>query len=64
MIIEADDPVLILSKDTDVVIKAIPSSFSDEWIVVTEDEYGEISIESMTKTQIENEYGEISEDEL
>lgn len=68
MIIETEDKVFLLKKDEDETVRAIPSFFGDamnseDWIVITEDAYGDFSSVSMTKTEIESEYGNFPETE-
>ena len=61
MIVESDKTVLILEEEPDNVVKAIPMSFSDEWMIISEDEYGDYEIKTMNKVEMEVEYGEIPE---
>ena len=61
MIVESDKIVLILEEEPDNVVKAIPMSFSDEWMIISEDEYGDYEIKTMNKVEMEVEYGEIPE---
>ena len=62
MIIESDDQVFELDRNRGTIVKAIPSAFMDEWIVITEDEFGDVLVKSMTAIQMVEEYGEFPTD--
>jgi hypothetical protein len=61
MIIESDDMVLTLEQPSEQnegrTVKAVHSAYCDEWIVFTENEYGELSIKLMVEMELEEEYG-------
>ena len=59
MIVESDKCIFILDEKGDEITYAITSNFSDEWIVIKEDEYGDIFTRLMTKVELEEEYGKI-----
>ena len=67
MITESDNIIFLLErikvdhleKET---VRAIPSAFSDEWIVITENDYGELTIERFTELELVEEFGPIPTD--
>jgi hypothetical protein len=65
MIIESDNIVYIVenvSEDNEGnVVKAIRSDCTDEWLVFSENEYGELNIESITDMEFSERYGELPE---
>ena len=63
MVTELDNIVYLLDDEhstENVTVKAIRSSVvEEEWIVVEEDEFGEVNIYKLTEKELVEQYGEI-----
>lgn len=63
MVIELDDNVYRLDKEEGKIVKAIHSTFiKNEWTVITEDDYGDIFVCTMTEAELIEQYGEFPTD--
>lgn len=63
MIIESDNLVFIVEQAKDNnegnLVKAVRSEFTDDWIIFSENEYGELSINQITEMEFQERYGKI-----
>lgn len=66
MIIESDEIVYSLQdppgKEDLMTVRAIRSAYSDEWIIFTENEYGELDINLISEAELIEQNGEIPKD--
>ena len=62
MIIETDNAVFLLRERGGEVVKAFTSHFIDEWIVITENDLGDVWVEHLTELELIREYGPLPED--
>ncbi len=65
MIVESESMLFAVQNpnenDEGDLIKAVRSEFTDEWLVFSENEYGEWKIESITEMELNERYGELPE---
>ncbi|MFA7218945.1 MAG: hypothetical protein WC119_00270 [Synergistaceae bacterium] len=66
MIIESDEVIYSLQdppdKDEQITVRAIRSAYSDEWIIFTENDYGELDISLISEAELVEQNGEIPKD--
>jgi hypothetical protein len=65
MIVESENLVYVVESPNDNnegdLVKAVRSEFTDEWLIFSENEYGELNIESITEMELHGRYGELPE---